>query len=234
MLFVIQIGVLIQIPEDPSLGMSFFLVTRQFIGNLKNRTQFLSPPPKPNIEPCPPLLPKSLGSFVYLLSWVSLICLLSAYIVIINWPCILLIIRFFTKGQSIQLLTAISHSKRFLEGLIQLTYLLSKLQLADILTKSLPSHQLHPLLSKLGMINLTPSLRGILNHPLLHVYKILLYNNMKVVTCQHALQLVSSFQYIFWFVSTVCQEFILLSFPRHSFLFLQSKFLYIQLFFCTV
>lgn len=50
--------------------------------------------------------------------------------------------------------------EKILEGLVQLTYLPSQLQLADILTKFLPAHQLQPLLSKLEMINLTPSLWG--------------------------------------------------------------------------
>lgn len=41
---------------------------------------------------------------------------------------------------------------KVLEGLIQLSYLPTKHQLADILTKTLPSAQLRLLLSKLGMV----------------------------------------------------------------------------------
>ncbi|XP_057543375.1 uncharacterized protein LOC130821604 [Amaranthus tricolor] len=45
----------------------------------------------------------------------------------------------------------------------------TKEQLADLLTKSLPSTQLLPLLSKLGVINITSSLRGMLSLLLLTI-----------------------------------------------------------------
>lgn len=48
---------------------------------------------------------------------------------------------------------------KVLEGLIQLTYLPTKYQIADVLTKVLPSTQHNFLLHKLGMFNI-PSLRG--------------------------------------------------------------------------
>ena len=48
---------------------------------------------------------------------------------------------------------------KILEGLIQLTYLPTKSQLADLFTKALPSPQFRLLLSKLGVVT-TPSLRG--------------------------------------------------------------------------
>jgi len=41
--------------------------------------------------------------------------------------------------------------EKVLEGLLQLTYLPTKSQLADIFTKILPSHQFQLLMSKLGM-----------------------------------------------------------------------------------
>ncbi|XP_056688834.1 uncharacterized mitochondrial protein AtMg00810-like [Spinacia oleracea] len=49
---------------------------------------------------------------------------------------------------------------KVLEGLLQLTYLPTHSQLADVFTKALPSPQLHDLLSKLGVSPATPSLRG--------------------------------------------------------------------------
>ena len=48
---------------------------------------------------------------------------------------------------------------KVLEGLIQLSYLPTKHQLADVLTKILPSTQFKTLLSKLGMVYPHPSLR---------------------------------------------------------------------------
>ena len=48
---------------------------------------------------------------------------------------------------------------KVLEGLIQLTYLPTSSQLADIMTKILPSYQHNTLISKLGMLH-NPSLRG--------------------------------------------------------------------------
>lgn len=47
-----------------------------------------------------------------------------------------------------------------MEGLLQLTYLPTSSQLADVFTKILPSHQFHDLLSKLGMFHTLSSLRG--------------------------------------------------------------------------
>ncbi|XP_056692274.1 uncharacterized mitochondrial protein AtMg00810-like [Spinacia oleracea] len=49
---------------------------------------------------------------------------------------------------------------KVLEGLIQLTYLPTQSQLADIFTKALPSPQFYQLLSKLGVSSAPPSLRG--------------------------------------------------------------------------
>lgn len=49
---------------------------------------------------------------------------------------------------------------KLLEGLLQLTYLPTKSQLADVFTKSLPSPQFNNLLSKLGVTGITPSLKG--------------------------------------------------------------------------
>ena len=48
---------------------------------------------------------------------------------------------------------------KVLEGLLQLTYLPTKSQLADILTKVAPSAQFNSLLDKLGMVS-HPNLRG--------------------------------------------------------------------------
>ena len=50
--------------------------------------------------------------------------------------------------------------EKVLQGLTELRYLSTNKQLADALTKIVPSHQLQYLLSKLGMTQLTPSLRG--------------------------------------------------------------------------
>lgn len=50
--------------------------------------------------------------------------------------------------------------EKVLEGLIQLTYLPTKSQLADVFTKILPSAQFNELLSKLGLFTPQPSLRG--------------------------------------------------------------------------
>lgn len=52
--------------------------------------------------------------------------------------------------------------EKVMEGLIQLTYLPTSSQLADVLTKILPSHQFQELLNKLGMLKSLPSLRGVL------------------------------------------------------------------------
>ena len=49
---------------------------------------------------------------------------------------------------------------KVLEGLIQLSYLPTTHQLADVLTKILPSTQFNNLLSKLGMVKPHSSLRG--------------------------------------------------------------------------
>lgn len=49
---------------------------------------------------------------------------------------------------------------KVLEGLIQLSYLPTKHQLVDILTKILPSPHFHTLTGKLGMLHPHPSLRG--------------------------------------------------------------------------
>jgi len=54
---------------------------------------------------------------------------------------------------------------KVLEGLLQLNYMPTKFQLADVLTKILSSPQFHDLLIKLGMFNTDPSsLRGGDNH----------------------------------------------------------------------
>lgn len=50
--------------------------------------------------------------------------------------------------------------EKVLEGLIQLHYTPTQEQLVDVLTKILPSTKLEPMLSKLSMLNTTPSLRG--------------------------------------------------------------------------
>ena len=51
--------------------------------------------------------------------------------------------------------------EKVLEGLIQLTYLPTKQQLADVFTKVMPTHQFNSLLFKLGMfLQPSPSLRG--------------------------------------------------------------------------
>lgn len=50
--------------------------------------------------------------------------------------------------------------EKVMEGLIQLTYLPTQLQLADVLTKILPSQQFQLLLSKLGVTSAPPSLQG--------------------------------------------------------------------------
>lgn len=50
--------------------------------------------------------------------------------------------------------------EKVMEGLIELQYLPTTQQLADVLTKIIPSTKLQPILSKLGMLNTTPSLRG--------------------------------------------------------------------------
>jgi len=49
---------------------------------------------------------------------------------------------------------------KVLEGLLQLNYMPTKFQLADILTKILPSPQFHDLLIKLGMVKTDPSSLG--------------------------------------------------------------------------
>ena len=52
--------------------------------------------------------------------------------------------------------------EKVLEGHIELRYVPTNEQLADVLTKIVPSHQLQYLLSKLGMTQFTPSLRGVI------------------------------------------------------------------------
>ena len=49
--------------------------------------------------------------------------------------------------------------EKVMEGLIQLTYLPTSSQIADIFTKILPSHQFNNLMTNLGMIS-QPRLRG--------------------------------------------------------------------------
>ena len=70
---------------------------------------------------------------------------------------------------------------KVLEGLLQLTYLPTASQLADLFTKALPSPHFHSLLSQLGMIDsaTTPSLRGVLEILLMtHPLRILLHSHM--------------------------------------------------------
>ena len=50
--------------------------------------------------------------------------------------------------------------EKIIERLIELQYIPTDEQLADALKKTLPSHHLQYLLSKLGMTAATPSLRG--------------------------------------------------------------------------
>ena len=50
--------------------------------------------------------------------------------------------------------------EKVMEGLLQLTYLPTHSQIADVFTKALPSPQFTELLSKLGLSPSTPSLRG--------------------------------------------------------------------------
>lgn len=50
--------------------------------------------------------------------------------------------------------------EKILEGLLQLSYMPTNQQLADILTKILPSTQQNQILSKLGMVSHPSSLRG--------------------------------------------------------------------------
>ena len=52
--------------------------------------------------------------------------------------------------------------EKLLEGLLQLSYLPTKHQLVDVLTKILPSAQYKKLLDKLGMVKTHSSLRGML------------------------------------------------------------------------
>ena len=54
--------------------------------------------------------------------------------------------------------------EKVLEGLIQLRYISTHDQLADVLTKIIPSTKLRPLLSKLDMFPTTTSLRGDVEH----------------------------------------------------------------------
>lgn len=54
--------------------------------------------------------------------------------------------------------------EKVLEWLIELTYLPTTSQLADVLTKTLPLEHFHHLLSKLGMVSTHPSLRGDVEH----------------------------------------------------------------------
>ena len=54
---------------------------------------------------------------------------------------------------------------KVLEGLLQLSYLPTQLQLADLLTKILPSTRFKELLFKLGVSSTPPSLRGQLRIP---------------------------------------------------------------------
>jgi len=53
---------------------------------------------------------------------------------------------------------------KVMEGLIQLSYLPTHSQLADVLTKILPSQQHWPLLHKLGMLPHHPKLGGVLEY----------------------------------------------------------------------
>lgn len=50
--------------------------------------------------------------------------------------------------------------EKVMEGLIELSYLPTQEQLADLFTKALPSSQHLHLSSKLGMVDSLPSLRG--------------------------------------------------------------------------
>lgn len=58
---------------------------------------------------------------------------------------------------------------KVLEGLLQLSYLPTQLQLADLLTKILPSTRFKELLSKLEVSSTTPSLRGAIENTTLDI-----------------------------------------------------------------
>ena len=55
--------------------------------------------------------------------------------------------------------------EKVLQGVLQLRYIPTHEQLADVLTKIIPSTKLQPLLSKRGMFLTTPSLRVMLSIP---------------------------------------------------------------------
>ena len=71
---------------------------------------------------------------------------------------------------------------KVLEGLIQLTYLPTQHQLADVLTKTVPSAQLKLLTSKIGLVDTNikphPILRGANEYTALSVDK---YSNIKFI-----------------------------------------------------
>ena len=73
---------------------------------------------------------------------------------------------------------------KVLEGLLHLSYLPTKKQLADLFTKILSSEHFKELLSKLGLQ--TPSLRGMLRflHSIVHK-KDLSYSRLKLLNIQH-------------------------------------------------
>ena len=57
--------------------------------------------------------------------------------------------------------------EKVLEDFLQLRYIPTHQQLADILTKIIPSTKHHPLLTKLGMFDTTTSLRGDVKHSII-------------------------------------------------------------------
>lgn len=76
---------------------------------------------------------------------------------------------------------------KVMEGLLQLFYLPSDQQLADLFTKIIPSPQFNSMKTKLGIVSPLPSLRGMLNYahqpPYSHLH---ISNNIHLDSCSLA------------------------------------------------
>lgn len=109
---------------------------------------------RPNTKPCIKKLPKLLGLFVYWERWESPNFNQSLSIAIINLPSTYQKISIFHgRTKQIDIHNHFIHEK-VPEGLIQVTYLPSQSQIANIFTKHLPSFQFHILMSMLEFLTL--------------------------------------------------------------------------------
>ena len=138
--------------DIPLLGIYFYLENLPLVGNLRSKQLFQSPPPKLNIVLWLQLPP--ITWTVHLLEERG-VCNLKLVTHHCNNMSALNIAHNLVLHDRTKHIEINCHFTRekVMDGLLQLTYLPTSSQLADVFTKILPSSQFQTLLSKLGMCN---------------------------------------------------------------------------------